>query len=96
MSLGALVVTPQHDVAVFSLGLRFDLFMLLQEEEDGSEDDGESKTQFTVTVRPEISVLGFLDHMDEEADGFISPVDELSPSKNTTDMRLSNLHSATM
>ncbi|XP_027138876.1 protein FAM13A isoform X1 [Larimichthys crocea] len=68
----------------------------IKEEEDGSEDDGESKTQFTVTVRPEISVLGFLDHMDEEADGFISPVDELSPSKNTTDMRLSNLHSATM
>ncbi|KAG8014709.1 Protein FAM13A, partial [Nibea albiflora] len=95
LSLDASVVTPQHDVAVFTLGLQFDLFMPLQEEEDGSEDDGESKTQFTVTVRPEISVLGFLDHMDEEADGFISPVDELSPSKNTTDMRLSNLHSAT-
>ncbi|XP_076003800.1 protein FAM13A isoform X2 [Genypterus blacodes] len=63
------------------------------EEEDGSEDDGDSKTQFTVTVRTDLSVLGFLDHMDE--DGFISPVDELSPSKNTTDMRLSNLHSAT-
>ncbi|CAJ1052445.1 protein FAM13A isoform X3 [Xyrichtys novacula] len=66
------------------------------EEEDGSEDDGETKNQFMVTVRPEISVLGFLDHMDEEVDGFISPVDELSPSKNTTDMRLSNLHAATM
>ncbi|XP_018517083.1 protein FAM13A isoform X5 [Lates calcarifer] len=66
------------------------------EEEDGSEDDGDSKTQFTVTVRPDLSVLGFLDHMDEEVDGFISPVDELSPSKNMTDMRLSNLHSATM
>ncbi|XP_054866204.1 protein FAM13A-like isoform X2 [Amphiprion ocellaris] len=65
------------------------------EEEDGSEDDGDSKTQFTVTVRPDLSVLGFLDHMEEEVDGFISPVDELSPSKNTTDMRLSNLHSAT-
>uniref|UniRef100_A0A8C4GT79 Family with sequence similarity 13 member A n=1 Tax=Dicentrarchus labrax TaxID=13489 RepID=A0A8C4GT79_DICLA len=68
----------------------------IKEEEDGSEDDGDSvKTQFTVTVRPDVSVLSFLDHMDEEADGFISPVDELSPSKNTTDMRLSNLHSAT-
>ncbi|KAM7419416.1 hypothetical protein PAMA_016505 [Pampus argenteus] len=64
------------------------------EEEDGSEDEGDSKTQFTVTVRPDLSVLSFLDHMDEEADGFISPVDELSPSKNTIDMRLSNLHSA--
>ncbi|XP_034087275.1 protein FAM13A isoform X1 [Gymnodraco acuticeps] len=68
----------------------------IKEEEDGSEDDGDSKTQFTITVRPDLSVLGFLDHMEEEADGFISPVDDLSPSKNTTDMRLSNLHSATM
>ncbi|XP_074485483.1 protein FAM13A isoform X3 [Sebastes fasciatus] len=65
------------------------------EEEDGSEDDSDTKTQFTVTVRPDVSVLGFLDHVEEEGDGFISPVDELSPSKNTTDMRLSNLHSAT-
>ncbi|XP_049422668.1 protein FAM13A isoform X1 [Epinephelus fuscoguttatus] len=68
----------------------------IKEEEDGSEDDGDSKTQFTVTVRPDLSVLGFLDHMEEDADGFISPVDELSPSKHVTDMRLSNLHSATM
>ncbi|XP_063740040.1 protein FAM13A isoform X2 [Eleginops maclovinus] len=68
----------------------------IKEEEDGSEDDSDSKAQFTVTVRPDLSVLGFLDHMEEEADGFISPVDDLSPSKNTTDMRLSNLHSATM
>ncbi|XP_076151053.1 protein FAM13A isoform X2 [Alosa pseudoharengus] len=68
----------------------------IKEEEDGSEDDGECKTQFTVTVRPELSVLGFLDQLDESGDTFISPVDELSPSKNTTDMRLSNLHAATM
>ncbi|XP_062282095.1 protein FAM13A [Scomber scombrus] len=67
----------------------------IKEEEDGSEDEGDTKTQFTVTVRPDISVVSFLDHMDEESDGFISPVDELSPSKNTIDMRLSNLHSAT-
>ncbi|XP_044046766.1 protein FAM13A isoform X2 [Siniperca chuatsi] len=67
----------------------------IKEEEDGSEDDGDSKTQFTMTIRPDLSVLGFLDHMDEEADGFISPVDELSPTNNMTDMRLSNLHSAT-
>ncbi|XP_026027082.1 protein FAM13A isoform X5 [Astatotilapia calliptera] len=66
------------------------------EEEDGSEDDGDSKTQFTVTVRPDIGVFSFLEHADEEVDGFISPVDELSPSKNTMDTRLSNLHSATM
>uniref|UniRef100_A0A3Q3VWN1 FAM13A-like domain-containing protein n=1 Tax=Mola mola TaxID=94237 RepID=A0A3Q3VWN1_MOLML len=65
------------------------------EEEDGSEDDGDSRTQFPVSVRPDLSMLSFLDHMDEEAEGFVSPMDELSPSKTTTDMRLSNLHSAT-
>nr|XP_029502311.1 protein FAM13A-like [Oncorhynchus nerka] len=70
----------------------------IKEEEDGSEDDSESnnKPQITGTVRPDFSMLGFLDQLEEETDGFISPVDELSPSKNTTDMRLSNLHSATM
>ncbi|XP_073810851.1 protein FAM13A isoform X4 [Danio rerio] len=66
-----------------------------KEEEDGSDDD-DTRTQFTVTVKPELSMLGLLDQLDEDADGFISPVDELSPSKNTTDMRLSNLHAATM
>uniref|UniRef100_A0A671RS83 Protein FAM13A-like n=1 Tax=Sinocyclocheilus anshuiensis TaxID=1608454 RepID=A0A671RS83_9TELE len=55
-----------------------------------------SDTKFTVTVKPELSMLGLLDQLDEDTDGFISPVDELSPSKNTTDMRLSNLHAATM
>uniref|UniRef100_A0A672YUL9 Family with sequence similarity 13 member A n=1 Tax=Sphaeramia orbicularis TaxID=375764 RepID=A0A672YUL9_9TELE len=60
----------------------------IKEEEDGSEDDADTKTQFTVTVRPDLSVLGFLDHMDEETDGFISPVDELSPSKNTKGLYL--------
>lgn len=68
---------------------------LPQEEEDGSEDDGDAKTQFSVSVRADVSVLSFLEHMEEDADGFISPVDELTTSKNTTDMRLSNLHSAT-
>ncbi|XP_054875817.1 protein FAM13A isoform X7 [Poeciliopsis prolifica] len=63
------------------------------EEEDGSEDDGDTKTQFTENIQPELSVFSF---MDEEVDGFISPVDELSPSKTTADMGLSNLHSATM
>ncbi|KAK3573268.1 hypothetical protein QTP86_019230 [Hemibagrus guttatus] len=67
------------------------------EEEDGSDEDNDNRTQFAqLTVRPELSMLGFLDHLDEEVDGFISPVDELSPSKNSTDMRLSNLHAATI
>ncbi|XP_061130580.1 protein FAM13A isoform X1 [Syngnathus typhle] len=64
-----------------------------KEEEDGSEDDGDAKTQFCVTARPDLNVISFLGQ--EEVDGFISPVDELIPSKNVTDMRLSNLHSAT-
>ncbi|XP_051560793.1 protein FAM13A-like isoform X2 [Myxocyprinus asiaticus] len=67
-----------------------------KEEEDGSDEDNDTNTQFTVTVKPELSILGFLDQLDEEANGFISPIDELSPSKNTTDMRLSNLHAAPM
>ncbi|KAK7161304.1 hypothetical protein R3I94_004092 [Phoxinus phoxinus] len=65
-----------------------------KEEEDGSDDD-DTRTQFTVTVKPELSMLGLLDQLDEDTDGFISPVDELSPSKHTMDMRLSNLHAAT-
>ncbi|XP_053712965.1 protein FAM13A isoform X1 [Synchiropus splendidus] len=68
----------------------------IKEEEDGSEDDGDSKSQFSVTARPDFSVLGLLEHMEEEVDGFISPVDQLSPSKTSMDMRLSNLHSADM
>ncbi|XP_041838709.1 protein FAM13A isoform X2 [Melanotaenia boesemani] len=68
----------------------------IKEEEDGSEDDGDTKTQVTITVRQDLNMLSLLDHTEEEVDGFISPVDELSPSKNTTDMRLSNLHSATV
>ncbi|XP_016429839.1 protein FAM13A-like isoform X2 [Sinocyclocheilus rhinocerous] len=67
-----------------------------KEEEDGSDDDSDTRTQFTVTVKPELTMLELLDQLDEDTDGFISPVDELSPSKNTTDMRLSNLHAATM
>lgn len=69
----------------------------MQEEEDGSDDDNDNRTQFAqLTVRPELSMLEFLEHLDEEVDDFISPVDELSPSQNSTDMRLSNLHAATM
>ncbi|KAA0721998.1 Protein FAM13A [Triplophysa tibetana] len=67
-----------------------------KEEEEGSDEDSDTRTQFTVTDKPELSMLGLLDQLDEDTDGFISPVDELSPSKNTTDMRLSNLHAATM
>uniref|UniRef100_A0AAV2LFI9 Rho-GAP domain-containing protein n=1 Tax=Knipowitschia caucasica TaxID=637954 RepID=A0AAV2LFI9_KNICA len=66
------------------------------EEEDGSEDDSDVKTQVTVTVRADLSALSFMERMDEEVDGFISPVDDLSPSPNSADMGLSNLHAATI
>lgn len=66
----------------------------VQEEEDGSEDDSDTKAPLNVTIRPEFGVFSFMDPMDEEVDGFISPVDELSPSKTSGDMDLSNLHSA--
>ncbi|XP_072318709.1 protein FAM13A [Eucyclogobius newberryi] len=68
----------------------------IKEEEDGSEDDSDTKTQVIPAVKPEPSVLSFMDRTDEEADGFISPVDELSPSKTSADMGLSNLHAATI
>ncbi|XP_030643534.1 protein FAM13A isoform X2 [Chanos chanos] len=66
------------------------------EEEDGSDDENDNRAQFTVTVKPELSMLSLLEQLEDDVEGFISPVDELSPSKNTTDMRLSNLHAATM
>lgn len=66
----------------------------MQEEEEDCSDEDDNRTQ--LTERPELSMLGFLDHLDDDVDGFISPVDELSPSKTSTDMRLSNLHAATM
>uniref|UniRef100_A0A8D0CLB7 Family with sequence similarity 13 member A n=1 Tax=Scleropages formosus TaxID=113540 RepID=A0A8D0CLB7_SCLFO len=68
----------------------------VKEEEDGSEDDGDAKTPLGIPIKSDFSMLGLLDHLDEDVDGFVSPVDELSPTKNSTDMRLSNLHSATM
>ncbi|XP_039606096.1 protein FAM13A isoform X2 [Polypterus senegalus] len=67
-----------------------------EEEEDGSDDENGSRTSFVVTMKPDFAVRSFLDQLDEEVDGFISPVDEKSQSKNSLDMRLSNLHSATM
>ncbi|MGH0128476.1 UNVERIFIED_CONTAM: hypothetical protein FKN15_034934 [Acipenser sinensis] len=67
-----------------------------EEEEDGSEDESYAKADFSVTLKPDFRVRNFLDQLDEEGDGFISPVDDKTQSKNTNDMRLSNLHSATM
>ncbi|XP_064416315.1 protein FAM13A isoform X2 [Latimeria chalumnae] len=66
------------------------------EEEDGSEDDSCPKADFAVTLKPGFSVRSFLDQLDEDLDGFESPVEEKPSCKSSLDMRLSNLHSASM
>ncbi|XP_035283473.1 protein FAM13A-like isoform X1 [Anguilla anguilla] len=67
-----------------------------EEEEDGSEDEGEVRTDPPGTSGPEYHMLGFLDQLEEDLDGCLSPADELSPSKQSMDMQLSNLHFASM
>uniref|UniRef100_UPI00398E8654 protein FAM13A-like isoform X4 n=1 Tax=Pristiophorus japonicus TaxID=55135 RepID=UPI00398E8654 len=66
------------------------------EEEDGSEDDCNAKTEFAVTVKPGFTIRSFLDQLDDDADGFVSPVDEKAATRCSLDLRLSNLHSASM
>ncbi|XP_048855662.1 protein FAM13A-like [Brienomyrus brachyistius] len=94
--LAGVACEPRMTTSVFPSVKLFPCPPVFQEEEDGSEEDGEAKNQLSVTAKPDFSMLGFLEHLEEEADGFVSPVDELSPSKGSADMRLSNLHSATM
>uniref|UniRef100_A0A8D0GZE3 FAM13A-like domain-containing protein n=1 Tax=Sphenodon punctatus TaxID=8508 RepID=A0A8D0GZE3_SPHPU len=69
-------------------------FKEIKEEEEGSEDDSSVKPDFTVTIKPDFNVRSFLDQLEDEADGFVSPVDDKMPSKSTQDMGLSNLHAA--
>ncbi|XP_067413267.1 protein FAM13A isoform X1 [Emydura macquarii macquarii] len=71
-------------------------FKEIKEEEEGSDEDSNVKQDFTVTEKPDFSVRSFLDQLEEEADGFISPVDDKIPSKSSQDMGLSNLHAASM
>ncbi|XP_065453567.1 protein FAM13A isoform X10 [Chrysemys picta bellii] len=66
------------------------------EEEEGSDEDSTVKPDFTVTLKPDFSVRSFLDQLEDEADGFISPVDDKMPSKSSQDMGLSTLHAASM
>ncbi|XP_029106001.1 protein FAM13A-like [Scleropages formosus] len=58
------------------------------------EDDEELQNEFAVTVKPNIRMLGLLDHLDEE-DCFILPFNKMS-SKDSSDTQLSNLHLTTM
>ncbi|XP_077133204.1 protein FAM13A isoform X4 [Ranitomeya variabilis] len=66
------------------------------EEEEGSEDDGTVNTDFAVTMKPGFTVRSFLDQLEDEADGFVSPVDDKTPAKSTQDLGLGNLHSASV
>lgn len=65
-----------------------------QEEEDGSEDDSGVKPDVTVMIKSDFGVRSFLDQLEDDADGFISPVDDRIPSRSSQDMGLSNLHAA--
>ncbi|XP_070248946.1 protein FAM13A isoform X8 [Myotis yumanensis] len=67
-----------------------------KEEEEGSEEDSNTKPDFTVTLKTEFSAHCFLDQFEDGADGFISPMDDKMPSKCSQDSGLSNLHAASM
>uniref|UniRef100_A0ACB8E8W7 Protein fam13a n=1 Tax=Sphaerodactylus townsendi TaxID=933632 RepID=A0ACB8E8W7_9SAUR len=71
-------------------------FKEIKEEEDGSEEDSNVKPDFTVTIKSDFSVRSFLDQLEDDADGFVSPVDDRIPSRSSQDMGLSNLHAASM
>ncbi|XP_075057899.1 protein FAM13A isoform X2 [Mixophyes fleayi] len=66
------------------------------EEEEGSEDDSNVNTDFAVTMKPDFTVRSFLDQLEDEADGFVSPVDDKTPSKSSQDLGLGNIHSASV
>ncbi|XP_070804533.1 protein FAM13A [Pituophis catenifer annectens] len=69
-------------------------FKEIKEEEDGSEDDSSVKPDLTVTIKSDFGVRSFLDQLEDDVDGFISPVDDRNPSRSSQDMGLSNLHAA--
>ncbi|XP_008705363.1 protein FAM13A isoform X3 [Ursus maritimus] len=66
------------------------------EEDEGSEDDSSTKPDFTVTLKTDFSARCFLDQFEDDADGFISPMDDKIPSKCSQDTGLSNLHAASI
>nr|XP_009487477.1 PREDICTED: protein FAM13A [Pelecanus crispus] len=71
-------------------------FKEIKEEEEGSEEDSNVKPDFTVTMKTDFNVRSFLDQLEDDADGFISPVDDKMPSRSNQDMGLSNLHEASI
>lgn len=54
------------------------------------------KPDLTITMKTDFSVRSFLDQLEDDADGFVSPVDDKMPSRSSQDMGLSNLHEASM
>lgn len=71
-------------------------FKEIKEEDEGSEDDSNMKPDFTVTLKTDFSARCFLDQFEDDADGFISPMDDKIPSKCSQDTGLSNLHAASI
>ncbi|XP_051474876.1 protein FAM13A isoform X5 [Apus apus] len=71
-------------------------FKEIKEEEEGSEEDSNVKPDFTITMKTDFSVRSFLDQLEDDADGFVSPVDDKVPSRSNQDMGLSNLHEASI
>ncbi|XP_012579604.1 PREDICTED: protein FAM13A isoform X2 [Condylura cristata] len=70
-------------------------FKETKEEEDGSEDDINTKPDLLVTWKTDFSARCFLDQFEDDADGFISPMDD-KISKYSQDTGLSNLHAASI
>ncbi|KAM6267258.1 protein FAM13A isoform 7-T7 [Spheniscus humboldti] len=71
-------------------------FKEIKEEEEGSEEDSNAKPDFTITMKTDFNVRSFLDQLEDDADGFVSPVDDKMPSRSNQDMGLSNLHEASI
>ncbi|XP_032717691.1 protein FAM13A isoform X7 [Lontra canadensis] len=71
-------------------------FKEIKEEDECSEDDSNTKPDFTVTLKTDFSARCFLDQFEDDADGFISPMDDKIPSKCSQDTGLSNLHAASI
>ncbi|XP_075400133.1 protein FAM13A isoform X2 [Tenrec ecaudatus] len=71
-------------------------FKEIKEEEEGSEDDTNTRPDFTVTLKTDFSARCFLDQFEDDTDGFVSPMDDKMPSKSSQDAGLSNLHAASI
>ncbi|KAM4834455.1 protein FAM13A isoform 2-T2 [Thomomys bottae] len=71
-------------------------FKETKEEDEGSEEDSNTKPDFTVTLKTDFSAPCFLDPFEDDPDGFISPMDDKIPPKCNQDTGLSNLHAASI